>query len=63
MVLSCTLFATKSVTVKLLPLDNKSELDVVLDLPRGSTLEDTERLLFQAAVISRGLPETRSIQS
>ena len=63
MVLSCTLFVTKSVTVKLLPLDNKSELDVVLDLPRGSTLEDTERLLFEAAVISRGLPETRSMQS
>ena len=62
-VLSCLLFATKSVTVKLLPFDNKSELDVVLDLPRGSSLEDTEHLLFAAAEIARELPETRSLQS
>jgi multidrug efflux pump subunit AcrB len=58
-----TLFATKSVTVKLLPFDNKSEIAVVLDLPEGATLEDTERVLFNAADIARGLPEIRSIQS
>ncbi|MGT2434719.1 efflux RND transporter permease subunit [Bradyrhizobium betae] len=33
--LSMTLFATKSVTVKLLPFDNKSEIAVVVDLPEG----------------------------
>jgi multidrug efflux pump subunit AcrB len=58
-----TLFATKSVTVKLLPFDNKSELAVVLDLPEGSSLEDTERTLFAMAEIARGLPEVRSVQS
>jgi multidrug efflux pump subunit AcrB len=58
-----TLFATKSVTVKLLPFDNKSELAVVLDLPEGSSLEETERTLFALAEIARGLPEVRSIQS
>jgi multidrug efflux pump subunit AcrB len=58
-----TLFATKSVTVKLLPFDNKSELAVVLDLPEGASLEDTERLLFAMAEIARELPEVRSIQS
>jgi len=57
------LFATKSVTVKLLPFDNKSELAVVLDLPEGASLEDTERTLFAMAEIARGLPEVRSIQS
>jgi multidrug efflux pump subunit AcrB len=57
------LFATKSVTVKLLPFDNKSELAVVLDLPEGSSLEDTERTLFAMADVARGLPEVRSIQS
>ena len=45
----CVLFATKSVTVKLLPFDNKSELAVVLDLPEGASLEDTERTLFAMA--------------
>jgi len=44
--LSMTLFATKSVTVKLLPFDNKSEIAVVVDLPEGASLEDTERVLF-----------------
>ncbi len=57
------LFATKSVTVKLLPFDNKSELAVVLDLPEGASLEDTERTLFAMADIARGLLEVRSIQS
>ncbi len=57
------LFATKSVTVKLLPFDNKSELAVVLDLPEGSSLEDTEHVLFVMAEIARALPEVRSIQS
>ncbi len=57
------LFATKTVTVKLLPFDNKSELAVVVDLPEGASLEDTERTLFAAAEIVRGLPEVRSIQT
>ena len=39
----CLLFYTEAVTVKLLPFDNKSELAVVVDLPEGATLEDTER--------------------
>ncbi|ASG24048.1 efflux RND transporter permease subunit [Nitrospirillum viridazoti] len=61
-VLACSLFATKGVTVKLLPFDNKSELDVVLDLPRGATLEDTERGLQAIAAVAGGLPEVRSQQ-
>jgi multidrug efflux pump subunit AcrB len=62
-VLVCVLFATKTVTVKLLPFDNKSELDVVLDLPEGASLEDTERTLFAAAEIARQMPEAQSIQA
>ena len=61
--LSMTLFATKSVTVKLLPFDNKSEIAVMVDLPEGASLEDTERTLFDAADIARGLPEITSVQS
>ncbi|MFY9623803.1 MAG: efflux RND transporter permease subunit [Rhodoplanes sp.] len=59
----CVLFVTRSVTVKLLPFDNKSEIAVVVDLPEGATLEDTERTLFAAAEIARGLPEIRSVQA
>lgn len=61
--LSMTLFATKSVTVKLLPFDNKSEIAVVVDLPEGASLEATERTLFGAAEIARQLPEVTSLQS
>ena len=61
--LSMVLFATKSVTVKLLPFDNKSEIAVMIDLPEGASLEATERVLFGAADIARRLPEATSLQS
>ena len=57
------LFATKSVRVKLLPFDNKSEIAVVVDLPRGASLEATDRLLTAAAERLKDLPELTSIQS
>ena len=59
---ACVLFIIKDVTVKLLPFDNKSELQVVVDLPQGSTLEDTERVLTAAAGRLKDLPELTSIQ-
>jgi multidrug efflux pump subunit AcrB len=62
-VLVCLLFVTRSVTVKLLPFDNKSELSVVVDLPEGATLEATERTLFSIGAIARQLPEIRSIET
>ncbi len=61
--LVCILFVTKSVTVKLLPFDNKSEMSVVVDLPRGATLEDTERTLFSIADVAQQLPEIRSVET
>ncbi|GAA0575479.1 efflux RND transporter permease subunit [Caenispirillum bisanense] len=59
----CLLFYTKDVTVKLLPFDNKSELQVVVDLPEGSTVEDTERVLMAAARALADLPELRDMQA
>ena len=61
--LSMTLFATKSVRVKLLPFDNKAEMQIVLDLPEGASLEDTERSLFTLAEIIRGIDEIENIQA
>ncbi len=60
---SLLLFYGKDVTVKLLPFDNKSELQVVVDLPEGASLEDTERALFAAAARIAGLPELTGIQA
>lgn len=59
----CVLFATKDVTVKLLPFDNKSELQVVVDLPQGTTLKDTERFLMAVSDRLKDLPELTSIQA
>ncbi len=59
----CVLFYTENVTVKLLPFDNKSEMSVVIDLPEGASLEDTERTLFAIADVTRTVPEIRSIET
>ena len=61
--LSLTLFYFKAVTVKLLPFDNKSEMQVVLDLPKGSSLEETDRILQMAAQRIKTLPELTTIQA
>jgi len=61
--LSLGLFANKAVTVKLLPFDDKSELQVVVDLARGASLEQTDRVLAGAAERLADLPELSSIQT
>ena len=38
---SISLFFTKTVSVKMLPFDNKNEMQVVIDMPEGTTLERT----------------------
>ncbi|MFP5259133.1 MAG: efflux RND transporter permease subunit [Acidobacteriota bacterium] len=38
---ACALFPAKAVLVKMLPFDNKSEFAVIVDMPRGTTLEET----------------------
>ncbi len=58
-----SLFYTQAVTVKLLPFDDKSELQVVVDLPEGATVEDTERALFAMAGAIADLPELESVQA
>ncbi|MBN9071029.1 MAG: efflux RND transporter permease subunit [Rhizobiales bacterium] len=60
---SLALIYTKHVTVKLLPFDNKAELQVVADLPRGASVEDTDRLLQQAVERLAGVPEIVSFQT
>jgi multidrug efflux pump subunit AcrB len=60
---SLGLLYTRDVTVKLLPFDNKTELQVVVDLPEGSSVEATDRVL--QAIVDRlaGLSEIVSFQT
>jgi multidrug efflux pump subunit AcrB len=60
---SLALFYTKSVTVKLLPFDNKTDLQLVVDLPEGSSVEDTDRVLQEAVARMAEVPETVSFQT
>lgn len=51
------------VPLKMLPFDNKDELQLVLDLPEGSTLEATDRLVRDFETYLRGVPEVTSFVS
>ncbi|MCP6657744.1 hypothetical protein NL521_27815, partial [Klebsiella pneumoniae] len=44
LVASCSLLYFKLVTVKMLPFDNKNELQVIIDAPEGTPLEETARM-------------------
>jgi len=60
---SLALFYTKDVTVKLLPFDNKSELQVVIDLPEGSSVEATDAVAQSVAKVVLDTPEVVSVQT
>jgi multidrug efflux pump subunit AcrB len=60
---ACSMFYFKAVTVKLLPFDNKSEVQLVADLPEGASLETTARVLELASAIARGVPEVVSMEA
>ncbi|WML90796.1 efflux RND transporter permease subunit [Thiothrix lacustris] len=48
-VLSASLAMFKLVVLKMLPFDNKSEFQVILDMPEGTSLEQTSRVLNEMA--------------
>ena len=58
-----SMFYFKAVTVKLLPFDNKSEVQLVVDLPEGASLEATGRVLEQMAAVARRVPEVVSMEA
>ncbi len=54
---SLFMFYTKSVVVKVLPFDNKSEFQVVVDMPEGTSLEETARVTKAIANYIATIPE------
>jgi multidrug efflux pump subunit AcrB len=60
---SLGLLYTQHVTVKLLPFDNKTDLQVLVDLPKGSSIEDTDRALQAMVERLAGVPEVVSLQT
>jgi len=60
---SCGLIYVKLVTVKMLPFDNKNELQVILDAPNGTTLEETSRIVGELTDVLRKEPEVSNFQT
>jgi multidrug efflux pump subunit AcrB len=60
---SLGLLYTEHVTVKLLPFDNKTELQILADLPEGASVEATNRVLQQAVNRVSSIPEIASFQT
>jgi multidrug efflux pump subunit AcrB len=51
------------VVLKMLPLDNKSEFQIVLNMPEGTPVEQTAVVLDELAAVVRVLPEVTSVQA
>ena len=62
LILACSFFYFNWVAVKMLPLDNKPEFSVVLDLPEGSALPLTANMAHQMAEKIRKMPEVTAVQ-
>ena len=60
--LSVALPAARIVVLKMLPFDNKSEFQVVVDMPEGTSLEQTKRVLDELAVVLAQVPEVENVQ-
>ena len=52
----------RSVVMKMLPFDNKSEFQVVLDMPEGTSLEQTSRVLDEIGSYLDHVPEVTDYQ-
>ncbi|MRR57486.1 MAG: efflux RND transporter permease subunit [Deltaproteobacteria bacterium] len=63
LLISVSLLFLKAVTVKMLPFDNKSELQIIVDAPSGTALEETARLVSELGDALRTFPEVTDFQS
>jgi len=62
LLLACSLVAFKAVRVKMLPFDNKSEFQVVVDMPEGTPLERTLALEQEIGAYLHTQPEVLNYQ-
>jgi len=62
LLLSVGLAAVQWVVLKMLPFDNKSEFQVVLEMPSGTPLESTAAVLQEMGAYLAAQPEVRDVQ-
>jgi multidrug efflux pump subunit AcrB len=63
LVAAFALVPLKLTTVKMLPFDNKSELQVIIDMPEGTSLEETAALAREIGEYLKGVSEVTNYQS
>jgi len=61
--LSLSLAGVKLVILKMLPFDNKSEFQVVVDMPAGTPVEDTAAALHDMGAYIAGVPEVTDYEA
>jgi multidrug efflux pump subunit AcrB len=59
---SISLVYFRAVKVKMLPFDNKSEFQLVIDLPEGTPLEETKSATSALAAVLREQPEVTDLE-
>jgi len=59
----CVMFYTTAVSVKMLPLDNKSEFNIVINFPEGTSLIDTANLTANLAEEAKKFEDVVSLQT
>jgi multidrug efflux pump subunit AcrB len=60
---SVLLLYFKLVAVKMLPFDNKNEIQIIIDMPEGTTLERTAAVTKELAAYLRTVPEVENYQT
>ncbi|MGB2627602.1 MAG: efflux RND transporter permease subunit [Candidatus Acidiferrum sp.] len=63
LLLACSLVAFKAVRVKMLPFDNKSEFQVIVDMPEGTPLERTLAVEQEIGTYLHTYPEVVNFQT
>ncbi len=61
--LACSMFYTQQVTVKMLPLDNKPEFNVIVNMPDGSSLPSTANALMSLTQKVLSVEEVTAVQT
>ncbi len=59
---ACSMVYFGLVKVKMLPFDNKSEFQIILNMPEGSTLEQTERVAMEMSDVVKQEPTVVNYQ-
>lgn len=62
-ILAALLPVMRWVPLKLLPFDNKNEVQVIIDMPETATLEQTAAIAKQVSVILQKFPEVTAVAS